>query len=82
MSSTQNTEPTFEVINKIDNAGGASPSNVDLNADQSLHDDAYRYRWLRENISADLEWLLLGKHGLGPNGVDAAIDHARKASNA
>ena len=45
--------------------------------------DAARYRWIRENISTDLEWYLLGMHGMGAEGLDAAIDAAIiKAANA
>ena len=39
-----------------------------------LAPDARRYRWLRENISDDMQWYLLGKHGLGAEGLDEAID--------
>jgi hypothetical protein len=41
-----------------------------------LDADAARYRWIRENISADLEWYLLGMHGMGADGLDNAIDAA------
>lgn len=67
--------------NTNDAVGGPSHSNVGIDAYQSLHNDAYRYRWMRAHISADLEWFLLGRHGMGPNGLDEPIDRARKATN-
>lgn len=49
---------------------------------EGLDADAARYRWIRENISADLEWYLLGMHGMGADGLDIAIDAAiTKAAN-
>jgi len=38
--------------------------------------DSARYRWLRENMSDDMQWYLLGKHGMGSDDLDGAIDAA------
>lgn len=38
--------------------------------------DARRYRWMRKNISDDMQWYLFGKHGIGSEGLDEAIDAA------
>lgn len=44
--------------------------------DRSIYPDAMRYRWMRENISDDMQWYLLGTHGIGSAGLDEAIDTA------
>ena len=43
----------------------------------ALREDAERYRWLREKISADMQWYLLDKTVNSPSGLDAAIDAER-----
>ncbi len=57
--------------------GGSNGPTIQLRgAIEKLNSDAMRYRWMRENISADMEWYLFGKHGQGATGMDEAIDAA------
>jgi len=70
-----------DTTNEIKPASAASRAEG-ANLTDVLAADANRYRWIRENISADLEWYLFGMHGMGSEGLDEAIDAAIvKAAN-